>query len=197
MKWVTIGQAGFWGSDRKKIETKLDAEYKGRENWRIIYVWGENGELVIPKSVAMELYGDAYYEFLKENMEITQYLRKQARDVYVYPEQAVVRGEQSTPDTLDYMIQEISATHLQDIAIRRALIRLGIWFEGKKLICVRGGSDDEIGKMLSPGKVPFHIINKIYKPHLDGWWEDNSVACFYHSNKLLQVRADNAKNNVS
>jgi hypothetical protein len=187
-KWKTIGQAGFWGPDRHNIESELDLKYGGRENWRIIFVWGSKGGLVIPKAVAIELYGDAYYEFLKKNKTVREYIQKEARNVYVYEEQAVVRDKQSIPETLDYTIQEIGSTHLQDIAIRRAFIRLGNWFEGNKLICIRGGSDDEIGEMLSPGKVPFHLFEKIYEPHLAGWWEDNSVACFYHSNKLLQVK---------
>jgi hypothetical protein len=186
-EWKTIRQAGFWGPDRKRIEAELDTEY-GPGNWRIIHVWGKKGELVIPKTMAVELYGDAYFGFLRDNDQIRDYIRKEAKDVYVYPEQAVVTGQQTVPETLDYTIQEIEATHLQDIAIRRAFIRLGVWFEGNRLICVRGGSDGPIEKQLSPGKVPFHLPHMIYEPHLKGWWEDNSVACYYHSGKLLQAK---------
>lgn len=186
-EWKTVGQAGFWGPERKEKESSLDAEH-GRENWRIIHVWGKEGEIVLPKIAAIELYGQAYLEFLKTNHDIREYIQKEAKDVYVYDEQAVVRGEQAVPDTLDYTVQEIESTHIQDISIRRAFLNLGIWFEGDRMICVRGGSDDEVGRQLSPGKVPFHLPDMIYEPHLEGWWEDNSVGSYYHSGKLLQVK---------
>ncbi len=190
LEWKTLGQAGFWGPDRKRREAELSSKY-GPENWRIVHVWGKRGELVIPWLAAVELYGHAYYEFLKENGEIREYLRKEAKDVYVYDEQAIVRGEQHLPETLDYTVQEIESTHLQDISIRRAFLNLGIWFEGKRLICVRGGSDDPIGSQLSPGKVPFHLPGKIYQPpYTNEWVLDDSIACYYHSNKLLQVRSE-------
>ena len=83
LEWKTIGQAGFWGPDRKRKEAELNSRY-GPENWRIVHVWGKKGELVIPWLAAVELYGHAYYEFLKENEGIREYLRKEAKDVYVY-----------------------------------------------------------------------------------------------------------------
>ncbi|MFQ6010159.1 MAG: hypothetical protein ACE5J7_03520, partial [Candidatus Aenigmatarchaeota archaeon] len=60
-------------------------------------------------------------------------------------------------------------------------------FQGKKLVQIRSHKS-YWGKNLSPGRVPFHRPELIVEPHLEGWWDDNSVECFYQSNKILQIR---------
>lgn len=49
-------------------------------------------------------------------------------------------------------------------------------------------SDSKIGQSLSPGRVPFHFKTFIETPHKTGWWDDNSIECFWQSNKILQVK---------
>lgn len=51
--------------------------------------------------------------------------------------------------------------HLEDIAIRRCLVRLGLWFRGDQLV----------------------------RPEWSGWWLPGSVESFYQSNKFLLARA--------
>ena len=88
---------------------------------------------------------------------------------------------------LDYLIQNGSATHLQDISIRRVVLRRGWQFEGSELVQIRSHKD-YFGKKLSPGKVPFHKPELIVVPHLKKWWDENSIEDWYQSNKILQIR---------
>ena len=77
---------------------------------------------------------------------------------------------------------------MQDIAIRRTVLRLGRKFEGDHLVQIRGR--DSEGAKYNPGFVPFHLLDMIVKPSLTGWWQENSIEDFYQSNKVLQVRKD-------
>ena len=105
-----------------------------------------------------------------------------AREVYDYEPDDVNSG-------LDYMVQNGTATHLQDIAIRNVVLRRGWQFKGRELVQIRSHST-YWGKKLSPGKVRFHRPDLIVNPHLEGWWEPNSIEDFWQSNKALQVRVE-------
>jgi hypothetical protein len=90
---------------------------------------------------------------------------------------------------LDYTVQETGRTHVQDIAIRRVVARLGRQFEGDQLIQIRDAlGDHPLSMALSPGQVPFHRPDVILLPEIEGWWLPGSVESFYQSNKLLQRR---------
>jgi nicotinate-nucleotide adenylyltransferase len=90
---------------------------------------------------------------------------------------------------LDYHKQECTATHLQDIAVRRVLVRLGRSFKGDHLVQIRGHESE--GYRLNPGKVPFHEPESIIEPTFapGRWWDAHSVEDFWQSNKVLEVRA--------
>ncbi len=89
---------------------------------------------------------------------------------------------------LDYTKQETKRTHIQDIAIRRSLIRLGKWFEGSELIRIRQEKGNHpLSMTLSPGRVPFHSPLLIIDPEIKGWWDSGTVESFYQSNRYLQV----------
>ena len=92
----------------------------------------------------------------------------------------------------DYTKQETPRTHIQDIAIRRSLLRLGVWFEGKELIRIRQEKGTHsLSITLSPGRVPFHRPDLIVKPEITGWWYPETVESFYQSNKYLEAKINN------
>ena len=176
--WETISRSGYLGSKRDEKRKECDEKY-GKGNWRVVW---KVRDVYVGEQGAYALYEDAYFEFLRKNPEVLMRLVSEASEVYDDSPFNVNCG-------LDYAVQETNRTHLQDIAIRRSLIRLGTWFRGGRLIQIR----DKVGvhplsMTLSPGKVPFHKPELIEKPEIEGWWEKSSVESFYQSNKLLQKR---------
>lgn len=176
--WETIGRTGYLGSKRNDKRKECDDKY-GKGNWRVVW---KIKDFYVGESGAYALYEDAYFEFLRKVPDVLKQLVSDASEVYDDSPSNVNCG-------LDYAVQETNRTHLQDIAIRRSLIRLGTWFKGDKLIQIR----DKVGvhplsMTLSPGRVPFHKPDLIENPELEGWWAKSSVESFYQSNKLLQRR---------
>lgn len=89
---------------------------------------------------------------------------------------------------LDYTAQEAYSTHIQDIAVRNVLHRLGRSFTGKRteLLIIR--SVDSNGFRFGPGNVPFYVPNAIVRPSkCPSWANRGSVEDFWQSNKILQV----------
>lgn len=134
------------------------------------------------------MYEDGYYEFLKSDSDILDWLITEASDVYDTAQTNVQAG-------LSYDFQETPNNHLHDVAIRRALLRTGNWFAGDKLLEVRNPKKE--GWKLSPCMVPFHLPELISKEPIKDyrqktyfWWEKhgipNSIETFYQRNKLLQ-----------
>ena len=148
---------------------------------------------IIEKPEALQIYEDAYYEFLKSRKDILDWLVHEASDVY---DTAISNIESK----LDYSKQETLNTHIQDIAIRRSVLRLGKQFKGNMPLEVR--SRDKEGWKLSPCNVPFHLPEMILKeeikdyPEKGLWWErlgiPDSVEAFYQRNKVLQVNCSNS-----
>jgi len=176
MDWKTVKRPGFFGKERDAFYKKTDEKY-GRDNWRIVWQW--NGA-VLPFITACQLYEDGYYADSHNRERLWKELASSARDVYDHQESDVQSG-------WDYTIQNGTATHLQDIAIRKVMLRRGIKFQGDKLVQVRQ-HESYWGQRLSPGKVPFHEPELIVEPHLVGWWDVSSIEDFWQSNKVLQVR---------
>lgn len=182
MEWKTIERPGYLGKKRDEIIGSWDKKYNVG-NWRLMYVWGEE---IIPREMALQIYERGYYEFLKENKETLEWLIKTASDVYDTAPSNVNSG-------FDYKVQETQNNHLHDIAIRRALARLGEKFRGDRLIHVRWKDSD--GYKLSPGIVPFHLPKLIVPGEIKSysgktpWWNDGSIEDFYQRNKILQVKS--------
>lgn len=177
-EWITIDRPGYFGSRRNKILRKLDSKY-GKGNHRVAW---DIGCTIVEKEHALMLYEDAYYEFFKNNPKLLAKLIESARNVYDNSKTNLKSG-------LDYGKQENHSNHYQDIAIRRVLTRLGKSFRGGKLIQIRHGASTQIGKKLSPGRVPFHLPELVCMPVLSGWWQKGSVEEFWQSNKVLQVKS--------
>ena len=152
-------------------------EKYGAENWRLIHKFnGKN----LSFAEACQVYGRGYFVDSFRRKDLWRKLAGEAREVYDYEESNIQSG-------FDYTVQESSATHLQDIAIRIAVFERGWKFEGNELVQIRSHKSFW-GRSLSPGKVLFHAPNMIINPHLSGWWETDTIEDFWQSNKYLQKR---------
>jgi hypothetical protein len=183
--WVNEARPGYFGREREQRRQEYDAQY-GVGRWRIVWQIGERvggfGEVVM-------LYEDAYVLYLTQRIDLLDQLIAEAAEVYDDAPSNVASG-------LDYTAQETAQTHLQDIAIRRSLVRLGRVFRGSRLIQIRGAAATPpvhpLSLELFPARVPFHRLDWICRPYMEGWWtregSATSVEGFYQSNKLLQVR---------
>ncbi len=174
--WVVVlNKLSYAGFKKDGIYRALDEKY-GPSNWKAAHLLGSQ---VIDRQAAAELYGEAYFQHLQSHPKIADWLVRNAKEVYDYSPSNIDSG-------LDYSKQEGSATHLQDIAVRNALKRLGKEFKGTKLMQIRGHESD--GYCLNPGVIPFHDPKAILNMEQRGWWKPGSVEDFYQKNKALLVR---------
>jgi len=180
-KWIDVERPGYSGKRREARHQQWDSEY-GQGNWRTAWKVGETSVDLIG---ACALYEDGYFNFLENHPLTLKRLIREASNVYDDAESNIDSG-------FDYTKQETGRTHLQDIAIRRVLIRRGLWFQGSEPIQIR----DRLGihplsVILSPGQVPIHMPDLIETPELSGWWKKGSIESFYQSNKFLQIKSSN------
>jgi hypothetical protein len=102
-----------------------------------LYSWG----------YGLQIYEDAYWCFLKDNLTSLKELVKNYGDVYVIDKLDLLSG-------LNYKKQLQSEDHYADIAIRRSLRRLGLWFKGDMLLKIPGSS-------FCDNVIPFHLKHLI------------------------------------
>ncbi|MBI2669839.1 MAG: hypothetical protein HYX20_01690 [Candidatus Yanofskybacteria bacterium] len=177
-EWITVERPGYLGKHRDKKNKEWSERYGGG-NWRLAW---KVGETFVDFFGVCALYEDAYFEFLKRNPEILNQLIAEASDVYDDEPSNVNSG-------FDYTKQETIRTHIQDIAIRRSVIRMGLWFRGQELIRIRQEKGTHpLSVILSPGRVPFHRPDLIEQPELEEWWYKGTIEGFYQSNKFFQIR---------
>ncbi len=151
----------------------------GKGNWKLAWRYG-GGYLDFAQ--ACREYEESYYVLLRKHPGTLEELLEVASDVYDDSVTNVRSG-------FDYLKQETNRTHIQDIAIRRSLKKLGVWFRGNRLLQIRHNlGDHPLSMTLSPGIVPFHKPRMIATPWLEGWWEPGTVECFYQSNRQLLIR---------
>jgi len=175
--WILDERPGYLGKYRNEFYARWNNLY-GRDNWRLVWKFGEG---LVDFIGACAIYEDAYFEFLKQNPKVLKQLVDEAADVFD-------DAPSNTNSYLDYNLQETERTHIQDIAIRRCVVRRGLRFKGHELIQIRDKEGNHpLSMILSPGRVPFHKPALIETPELEGWWQPGSVEAFYQSNKYLQV----------
>jgi len=177
-EWTTLERSGYLGKHKLEKYQQWDGIY-GKGNWRLAW---KVGNVFVDFLGACALYEDAYFNLLKTHDPIRNQLIAEASNVYDDEPSNVNSG-------FDYTKQETERTHIQDIAIRRSLIRLGLWFKGTELIRIRQEKGTHpLSMTLSPGRVPFHLPELVEKPETLGWWYPETVESFYQSNKYLQRR---------
>jgi len=117
--WNVVDRPGYFGTSRNEIHSRYD-KIHGKENWRIAWQWGDQ---VIERPEALQIYEDGYYEYLKSQGKFLDWLIETALDVYdTAPTNVEAR--------FSYDIQETPNNHIHDVAIRRAVLRNGVWFRG-------------------------------------------------------------------
>ncbi len=168
-----IGRPGAFGCRKEEICQNYDKVY-GDGNWRVI--WDVNGySAELPAALA--LYEDAYFEYFKQYPDELQWIAEKYANVYDNNPSNVNSG-------CNYALQEFGGNHYQDIAIRRCLIRNGLWFSGHGLLEIRTMG---IGKKWGPGEIPFHMPKLIPKNKIPGWWKPDSIESWYQSTKYLET----------
>ncbi|MDP6943268.1 MAG: nicotinate-nucleotide adenylyltransferase, partial [Myxococcota bacterium] len=173
--WITLTRPSYSGAQKEQRDKVRDETF-GVGAWRTAFGWGDE---VLTYAATLALYEDAYMDHFARRPEDLEWLVQTACQVYDNSETNVASG-------LDYTVQEMPSTHLQDIAVRRCLVRLGRRFRGDHLVEIRGRESE--GFRLNPGQVAFHRPERILDPEIPGWWLAGSVESFWQSNKLLQVR---------
>ncbi|VVB78973.1 Uncharacterised protein [uncultured archaeon] len=186
--WRTILRPGYFGKKREEICEQFNKEY-GKNNWRLMWEFG--GTVVPfynpPEISACDYYEDGYFMDSFKRQDLWQELCKTAKEVYDHEESNINAG-------LDYNNQEPKKpVHLQDITIRRVVKKRGWSFSGNNLIQIRSHSD-KWGKLLSPGRVPFHIPEIVYQGEIQNissgriWYDQNSIEWAYQQAKILQIK---------
>lgn len=170
-------RVGYLGAGRDKFVGRMDKLF-GADNWTIGYL--VDGK-PISRDEALALYQKSYTNFLKSNPEFTERLLKEARDVYDTNTSNIESG-------FDWHHQEDTKSHLQDIAVRRAVRDLGREFTGAKLLQIRGQESDL--PELNPGKVPFVLAECILRArqYVAPWIQFGSVEDFWQNNKFVFLK---------
>lgn len=146
--------------DREKFIEEINKKV-GKGNW----YWGFRVKSKLYSwNLGLQLYEDAYWEFLKQNPKLIKELVDYS-DVYVY-------DRYDLKSILDYRKQTQKRDHFQDIAIRRCLVRFGVWFKGMDILKIPGSKFDD-------HKVEFHLPHLIYKPDtrcsLHSWFSNRLI----------------------
>ena len=173
-KWFILGRPGYAGRGQKQRNALRDSLFS-EGHWRTLHLW--KGRL-IDRAAAILLYEEAYYRHIASDPDLQCWIADNFREVYDNAVSNILSG-------CDYSIQESTSTHLQDIAIRRVMLRLGLAFKGAGLLQVRGA--DSNGVALNPGRLAFHFRDHIVSPPVSGWWQAGSIEDFWQSNKVLAV----------
>lgn len=154
---------GDIGKHRDEFLAKVHKR-AGKGNW----FWAFRvGKKLYSWELGIQLYEDAYWQFLRSDISLIKELLGYF-NVFVYDRHDLDSG-------LDYKIQNNSRDHFQDIAIRRCLIRFGVWFNGKDIMEINGSKFDH-------NQVPFHLPHLINKPDIN-----KSLRSFMFSNRLIVI----------
>jgi hypothetical protein len=181
--WETVQrQPGYFGAKREEKHAAFDQTY-GVGQWRIAWELpiGTTSLVLSFEEMCRLCYEEAYVRFLSANPDLLAELIQVASNVYDDAVSNIASG-------FCYSAQETGRTHVQDIAIRCALARLGTWFQGDQPIQIRAKQGEHrLSPILSPGDVPFHLPESIVQPQVEKWWwKPDSVEAFYQSNKIVQ-----------
>ena len=179
-QWVTVERPGYFGRRRDEKIAGYDAKY-GKGNWRLAWK-------APPRVEGLE-FVDACIHFYEESY--LRYLERQPDDINFICSfgECIDNALSNIKSGTYYGKQESYSTHIQDIAIRNVLARLGRKFEGPptQILIIR--SPDTNGFRFGPGNIPFFTPQWIEQPSLcPSWARPGSVEDFWQSNKFLEKR---------
>ena len=175
-----VDRPGYFGAKRPhKIEfyNNLFGETKWSE------CWSYNGKILC-FAKAVHHYDESYFLHLKANPSLVEFITSFG-ECYDNDRSNVQCG-------IEHDCQA-SPRHIQDISVRRALKRLGVWFLGKadNLLEIRGVGTN--GEMLNPGKIPFYqpdmILDIQHGGPIPKWAGSHSVEGFWQRNKIIVVES--------
>lgn len=183
--WQNMLRPGYFGKRRDVTLLKYDEVY-GAGNWRIAWVVPGfpkgTPDLTFDFEKACKLfYEESYFQWLKDRPADVDFICEFT--------ECMDNSPTNIHSGLDYTVQEASSTHIQDIAVRNVLTKLGRHFTGKRteLLVIR--SADSNGYRFGPGNVPFYRPEIIIQPSLCPKWANRgTVEDFWQSNKHLQAR---------
>lgn len=183
--WVNDHRPGYFGRQRDAKVFALDNTL-GKGNWRLAWVLDSPEDTAYrPGSYEFlaaceRLYEESYYRYLKD--------RPADLDFICSYGECIDNASSNVQSGLDYSKQEAFSTHIQDIAVRNVLKRLGRKFEGpaNKVLVIR--SADSEGFRFGPGNIPFMAPKLITQPSKCPKWANAwSVEDFWQSNKWVQI----------
>lgn len=191
--WRVAERPGFFGRRKDEKITELNQRY-GEGNWLLRHIVHRDPSGPPPTvdlidtydfiRACKELYEESYYLHLRNNPAVVSQVCH-FNEVYDNDETNVKSG-------LDYTIQESYSTHIQDIAIRNSLARLGKRFSvdpGAVLLQVRGPGSIGYRLGLGPGQIPFFKPVWISQQSLaPSWAQRGSIEDFWQSNKYCLVK---------
>lgn len=172
---ILLYRPGYSGGLKRDRDRDRD-EWYGEGQWRTAFRWGHR---LISYDEALMLYEDAYLAYFQQNPDDLDWLCRTASNVFDNSDSNVLSGT-------DYDAQEAMSTHLQDIAVRRCLIRLGRVFEGDRLVEIRDRHSE--GFRLNPGQIMLHRPELIVQPEHRSWWKEGSIESFWQANKVFLVK---------
>lgn len=185
-RWKNIERPGYFGKRREIAYTKFNSQY-GRDNWRLRWlIVTSTGKTLAPIALGFLqacklVYEESYFRYLRERPDDVDFICSFT--------DCIDNAPTNVHSGLDYNAQEALSTHIQDIAVRNVLARLGRSFTGERteLLVIR--SADSNGYRFGPGNVPLFAPGIITQPSMVPWWGNaGSVEDFWQSNKWLQVR---------
>lgn len=179
MNWLNDHRPGYFGRRRDSKVAALDATL-GKGNWRLAWVVAPALTYEFADACKL-LYEESYYLYLKD--------RPADLDFICSFGECMDNATSNVQSGLDYTKQEAFSTHIQDIAVRNVLHRLGRKFEGppEKLLVIR--SADSEGFRFGPGNVPFMWPERITQPSLcPKWANKGSTEDAWQSLKWIQIR---------
>jgi hypothetical protein len=180
-RWLNDHRPGYFGRSRDAKVAALDATL-GKGNWRLAWVTPKDVEGFEFVQACEMFYEESYYQHLKDRTADIDFICSFG--------ECIDNAPSNVRSGFDYSVQESYSTHIQDIAIRNVLRRLGRKFEGPsgKLLIIR--SPDSEGFRFGPGNIPFAWPDLITQPSLcPKWANEGSVEDFWQSAKHVQVLA--------
>lgn len=182
-EWRNVERPGYFGRRRDLKRAQFDAQH-GAGNWRLVWIvpaFKDNPEVVLSFVQACKVvYEESYFQHLKDRPDDVDFICEFT--------ECIDNAPTNVHSGLDYTAQEAYSTHIQDIAVRNVLAKLGRAFTGRRteLLVIR--SADSNGYRFGPGNIPLYRPEIITRPSLcPSWASRDSVEDFWQSNKWLQV----------
>lgn len=151
---------GDLGKDHYGFVKKYNKDY-GEGNW----FWGFTANNSLYSwDWGMQLYEDAYWTHFRDNLSLLKRVVEHSNVFSLHPS--------DVESGLDYRKQTGLEHHYEDIAIRRCLRRLGLWFKGKGLLNIHNTP-------LNPHSTKFHLkhlLSKNEDSSIYNWIENHRVA---------------------